>query len=588
MVLPDPRRLLFLAVLLCAWPWPGHSAPADQAHVQVVVSGLEKPLRENVLALLSIEQEKNAPDLTESRVRRLHKLAHKEIHTALQPFGYYQPVVESELTATAQGWKATYRVEPGDPVRVAALNISIIGEGADDPVLNELIAGFPLQQGDTLIDSEYEQGKTGLLRTALRRGYLKANLAEHQIRVFPAQQRADINLTLASGIRYQFGTVNFSDFVINRELLERYSDIEPGQPYAAQQVLELQNALFDSDYFSRVEVSPQPDRTDGRRVPIEVVTTPGKRHRYSFGVGYGTDTGMRGTVGYKNRRINRRGHRFFSTLRLSELQENLTAGYVIPFRNPRTDQWEISASLINDHPDSDREEETSILGVSRRISPRPNWVETLYLTYRQDSYQIGTDKGQTLQLVPGAIVERIKGRLKDGQRTGNRFSLEVRGGHDGFVSDVSFFQPILTAKVIHGLTRKSRVLLRGEVAGTLIDGFDDLPLSLRYYAGGDNSVRGYGYQRLSPRNAEGDILGGKQKLVGSIEFDYMFRDKWSVATFFDTGNAFDDWDDIGLEQGVGVGIRWYSPVGPLRIDLAKGISEPGSDLRLHIVFGPEL
>ncbi len=425
MVLPDPRQLLFLAVLLCAWPWPGNSAPPGQTRVEVVVSGLEDRLEDNVLELLSIEQEKNAAELTEARVRRLHKLARKEIQTALQPFGYYQPVVESELTATEQGWKASYRVEPGEPVRVAALNISIIGEGADDPALTELIAGFPLQQGDTLIDSEYEKGKTQLLRTALRRGYLKANLAEHQIRVFPAQQRADINLTLASGIRYQFGTVNFSDFVINRDLMERYSDIETGEPYAAEQLLDLQNALFDSDYFSRVEVSPQLDDAEGRRVPIEVATTAGKRHRYSFGVGYGTDTGARGTVGYKNRRINRRGHRFFATLRLSELQENLTAGYAIPFRNPRTDQWEITASRINDHPDSDREEKTSIVGVSRRVSPRPNWIETLYLNYRQDSYQIGSDKGQTLQLVPGAIVERIKGQIKNNQRTGNRFSLEL-------------------------------------------------------------------------------------------------------------------------------------------------------------------
>jgi len=588
MVLPDPRRLLFLAVLLCAWPWPGDSAPPDQTGVKVVVSGLEKTLQKNVLALLSIEQEKNAAELTEARVRRLHKLAHKEIQTALQPFGYYRPVVESELTATEQGWQATYRVEPGEAVRVAALNISIVGEGAEDPALTELIDRFPLQQGDILVHSDYEAGKTRLLRTAVNRGYLKANLAEHRIRVYPEQQRADIDLTLASGIRYQFGEVDYSDFVIKRELMEGYSDIEPGKPYSAEQLLELQNALFDSDYFSRVEVSPQLDQAEGRQVPIEVATIAGKRHRYSFGLGYGTDTGARGTVGYKNRRINRRGHRFFSTLRISELQENLTAGYVIPFRNPRTDQWEISASQINDHPDSDRQEDTSIVGVSRRISPRPNWIETLYLNYRQDSYQIGADKGQTLQLVPGAIVERIKGQIRDNQRTGNRFSLEVRGGHDGFVSDVTFFQPILSAKLIHGLTSKTRVLLRGEVAGTVIDGFDDLPLSLRYYAGGDNSVRGYGYQRLSPRNDDGDIIGGKQKLVGSIEFDYMFRERWSAAAFFDTGNAFDSWDDVGLEQGVGVGVRWYTPVGPLRVDLAKGISEPGSDLRLHIVFGPDL
>jgi translocation and assembly module TamA len=587
MALPVPRRLLLVVLLYACW-WPGHSALAAEPRVEVIVSGLEDDLRDNVLALLSIEQEKKSDELTESRVRRLHKLAGKEIDAALQPFGYYRPQVEAVLTATEQGWQAAYSVDPGEPVRVAALDISVVGEGSDDPALTELIAGFPLQQGDILVHRQYEQGKTRLLRTALNRGYLKANLADHQVRVFPEQQRADIRLTLASGIRYQFGEVSFGDSVINRELMERYSDIETGEPYASGKLLELQNALFDSDYFARVEVSPQLEQADARQVPIEVATTPGKRHRYSFGVGYGTDTGARGTVGYRNRRINRRGHRFFTTLRLSELQENLTAGYVIPFRNPRTDQWEISASRINDHPDSDREEDTSIVGVSRRVSPRPNWVETLYLNYREDSYQIGDDKGQTLQLVPGVIVERIKGRLKNKQRTGNRFSLELRGGHDGFISDVSFVQSILTAKVIHGLTRKSRVLLRGEVAGTLIDGFDDLPLSLRYYAGGDNSVRGYGYQRLSPRNDDGDILGGEQKLVGSIEFDYMFRDKWSAAAFFDTGNAFDDWSDFDMEQGVGAGIRWYSPVGPLRIDVAKGISESGSDLRLHIVFGPEL
>ena len=101
-------------------------------------------------------------------------------------------------------------------------------------------------------------------------------------------------------------------------------------------------------------------------------------------------------------------------------------------------------------------------------------------------------------------------------------------------------------------------------------------------------MRGYGYQRLSPRDDEGNVLGGKQKLVGSIEFDYLFRERWSAAAFFDTGNAFDDWDDVGLEQGVGVGIRWHSRVGPLRVDIARGISQPGSDLRLHVVFGPPL
>jgi translocation and assembly module TamA len=588
MLLPDPRRLLLLAVLLCSCPWTGGSARADEPRVQVEVDGLEKDLRENVLALLSIEQEKKSSGLTESHVGRMYRRAPEEIRRALQPFGYYEPSIDSELNNTEQGWKAVFRVDPGEPVRVDKLDINILGEGADDPTLTRLVAKFPLQQGNRLVHSEYEDGKKRLLRTALNRGYLKAKLTEHQVRVFPRQHRADIHLTLASGNRYQFGEVDFSDFVIDRDLMERYSDIETGEPYSTEKLLDLESALFDSEYFSSVEVSPQLDQAEGRRVPIEVTTTPGKRHRYSFGLGYGTDTGARGTIGYKNRRLNRRGHRFVTTLRISELQESLTAGYIIPFRNPRTDQWEISASHVNDHPDSDRQEETSLVGVSRRVSRRPNLIETLYLHYRKDSYQVGSDKGESLQLVPGGILERIQGQVTGYQRTGSRYSLELRGGHQSLISDVSFLQPILSAKVIESLTRNTRVLLRGEVGATLIDKLDQLPLSLRYYAGGDNSVRGYGYQRLAPRNDEGDIIGGKQKLVGSIELDYRFREHWGAAVFFDTGNAFDDWSDIGLEQGVGVGIRWYSPVGPLRIDVAKGISQPHSDLRLHIVFGPEL
>jgi translocation and assembly module TamA len=588
MVLPHTRRLLLAAVILCASAWPPTELHAQEPRISVTVKGLDKDLRKNVLALLSIEQEKKSDTLDKAQVQRLHRLATQEIRKALQPFGYYDPSIESQLETTEQGWKAIYTVKAGPPVRVEELGISIIGEGSEDLALTRLIAEFPLQQGDRLIHSRYEEGKKRLLRTAVNRGYLKARLAEHQVRVFPDRQQADINIILASGIRYQFGEVHFGESVIRHELLQRYSDIQPGTPYDGEQLLELESGLYDSEYFSSVEVSPLLEQSEDHRVPIEVSTTPGKRHRYSFGVGYGTDTGARGTIGYKNRRINSRGHRFFTTLRVSELQENLTAGYIIPFRHPRTDQYEISASLINDHPDSDRTEKTSLVGVSRRISPRPNWIETLYLNYRKDSYEIGSDRGESLTLVPGVIVERIKGRLTEGLPTGNRFSLELRGGHQSVISDVSFLQPILSAKVIERIAPRTRVLLRGEVGATLIDKLDQLPLSLRYYAGGDNSVRGYGYQRLSPRNADGDIVGGKQKLVGSIELDYRFIDRWSVATFFDAGNAFDDWNDIGIEEGVGVGIRWYSPVGPLRLDVAKGISEPDSELRLHIVFGPEL
>jgi translocation and assembly module TamA len=315
---------------------------------------------------------------------------------------------------------------------------------------------------------------------------------------------------------------------------------------------------------------------------------PGKRHHYEAGIGYGTDTGARGSLGYSNRRINRRGHRFRSMYRFSQIRNSLEASYAIPLKKPLTDQLEYSASLISEHPTKEREEDIYTVGISHTVSPRPNWIRTLYFKYIRDSYRIGSFRDATWFFLPGGSIERIYGRVEDTLQTGNRISLELRGSHEMLALDTAFFQPMLTAKLIQRITPRGRVILRSEVAGTVIDDFNELPPILRYYAGGDNSVRGYAYQDLSPVNASGERIGGKQKLVGSLEYDFRFKQRWSAAVFFDTGNAFNQWSKTNLKDGTGFGLRWHSPVGPLRFDIAWPISEPDPDPRIHVVFGPEL
>lgn len=574
---------VLIILLIIAFP-----AASAQQKLAVVISGVSKEIQENIRAFMSIAQEEGRRGLTGPRVRRLYRKSLEELRIAMQPFGYYGPRVESSLEETAEGWRATYRIEPGEPVRVAKLEIVILGEGGDDPALGNLVDRFPLQQGDVFVHARYEEGKRLLLRQALNNGYLNSSYAEHQARVYPDRHAVEIRLVLASGIRYHFGKVAFSDTVVKPELIAHFSNIREGEPYAAAKLFDLQNALFDSDYFSHVEVTPRLDLVKGREVPVFVDLMPSRRHRYSIGIGYGTDTKLRGSLGYNNRRLNRRGHRFRSSLRFSRLRESLTAGYIIPFRDPKTDFWELMATMINDHPDDSRDEETYIIGVSRQTSPRRNWIETWYLDYRRDSFRLSDEFGNSKLLVPGLTIDRIKGKSKANVQSGNRITLDLRGGHEKLFSDVSFFQPLLTVKIVQNITGKSRLLLRGDVAATVISGFGDLPLSLRYYAGGDTSVRGFGYQKLGPKNASGDAIGARQKLVGSVEYDYLFREKWSVAAFVDSGNAFDEWDDFSLERGAGFGVRWYSPVGPLRIDLAWPVSVGDGNPRLHIIFGPEL
>ncbi len=578
------------AWLLALWLTALSAAQGDGLRGKVIIDGIGGKLAANVRAFLSIEQERDNPHLSRARLQRLHHKAREEIRRALQPFGYYRPHIEATLNWQGTAWQARYRIDPGEPLRIRRLQLDIVGEGANDPGLQRLVKHFPLQVGDVLLHARYEAGKKHLLQRALNRGYIKARFTTHEIRVFPEENAADIRLVLDSGIRFRFGKVIFSDTVIDPRLLARYSDIRAGEPYSAARLVELQNTLFSTDYFSRVEITPQLEAVVDHQVPIHVDLKPSKRHRYSAGLGYGTDTGLRGSLGYTNRRLNRRGHRLRSTLRFSQLQKSLTASYIVPFRNPRRDKWEFSASLINDQPDEDRKEDSYILGASRTIAHGKYWLESLYLNYRRDSFRVGSKRDDTRLLLPGLNLERVR-RRQDAQQIpwGSRLTLNLHGGHRSLLSSVTLLQPQLTAKfIVPALLKKGRLILRGEVAATLIEGFTELPPSLRYYAGGDNSVRGYGYQSLSPRNDAGERIGGRQKLVGSIEYDYRFRPKWSIAAFLDTGNAFDKWDDFDLEQGAGIGIRWISPVGPLRIDLAEAISQPGRNFRLHIVFGPEL
>jgi translocation and assembly module TamA len=114
-----------------------------------------------------------------------------------------------------------------------------------------------------------------------------------------------------------------------------------------------------------------------------------------------------------------------------------------------------------------------------------------------------------------------------------------------------------------------------------------VPPSLRFFAGGDQSVRGYDYQSLAPEDRSGRRTGGRYLAAGSLEYQYGIAEQWRLASFVDRGNSFDSLDQPELKRAVGLGVRWISPVGPIRIDLARALDD-GGGLRLHFSMGPEL
>lgn len=562
-------------VLFCALPaWA-------QNHLSVEVTGVDAKIRKNIAALLNIEVHSQDPDLTDSRIERLHRAAPRDIRRAVEPFGYYQVQIDASLDHVGSEWRARYAITLGDPVRVSQVNIRLSGEGQYDPRLTSVVSAFPLRVGQVLLHQQYEDGKRDLLRGIATSGYLNAEFDHHHVNVDRTKNEAYIDLAINTQTRYQFGTIRFTTGILDEALLHRYLEFESGDPYNANQLVDLENALYDTDYFSRVEVNDQRAEATNNEVPVEVVLAPSPRHRYTFGAGYGTDTGPRGSAGWNHRRINSRGHRFKSLLKLSEVKSSLVSAYTIPIRNPRTDHLEASASWIDENS-GEFEDETWTVGFSQTISRRPGWLETLYVKYQTDSYVAELSSGKSAVIMPGVTWSRIAADDRVFTRLGLRFSLDIRGSHKNFGSDVQFLQVTAGAKAFLPVTTKNRLIFRGDIGTTDVETFADLPPTLRYYTGGDLSVRGYGYNSLSPGGE-----GGEHLLVGSVTFEHAFIEKWSAAVFSDAGNAMNGWDE-NLFKSVGLGVRWLSPVGQVRVDVATPIHQPGRHYMLHLVIGPDL
>lgn len=567
--------LLFLGIG-SAWP---------QARIEVEVQGVEGKVLKNVMAYLSIVHHQEDPKLTVGQIRRLHDKAVDEIKTALEVYGYYRPQIQAELQPYPEQWLARYRVDPGPRMNVEEVNLNLTGEGTEDPAFQALQEDFPVKRKDPLNQADYEQGKAALQQLAAERGYFQAEFIQQKLQVNLEAYAATVVLHFDTGPRYRFGPVTFSETVVRPQLLARYVPFEEGEFYESSGLIELHKALVDSDYFAEVEVEPQPEQAVEHKAPIGVRLQAKKRHRYSAGVGFGTDTGPRINLGWENRYVNRRGHRFGFALRASEIRQAFDTNYVIPIRDPRTDQLGFASSFGRE---STRTSDSRIAQVGvRRITARDGWRETLSLDYRWEDFEIDGESGTANLLMPGVIWYRSQADDPIYPRRGHRLSLELRGAAQELLSDNTFSQLTLRGKVVRSLGSRSRVLVRGALGMSLVSEFSELPPSVRYFAGGDQSVRGYAFNALGAKDEEDRVVGGRNLLVGSLEYEYRFLDKWAVATFYDAGNAFNDFS-LDLRQGAGVGIRWISPVGPVRVDLAWALSKADTPIRLHVYLGPDL
>jgi translocation and assembly module TamA len=565
-------------------------APAAAAvTVKVEVEGLRGAIADNVRATLSIAHA-DAP--TADRVRQLHAQAPAEIERALQPFGYYQPHVNPSLVEQGERFTARYVIEPGALLRVAGVDLQLTGAGASDRGFRNVARRFPLRRGSPLVHAVYESGKQALVDYAAAHGYLDAAFASHEMRVDLAAYTARVRVAFHTGPQYAFGEVSFDEALIDVDLLQGYVPFRPGEPFDLRKLLQLQDALSSTPYFRRVEVIPaEKEEAVDRRLPIRVHLVPARRERWSFGGGYGPDTGPRATVGVDVRRVNRRGHRAEVQTNTSRIQRKFQGTYLVPKKEARTDF--VTFSLGYDDLNSPTDQHRSALVSSGIDRARGRWREHYDLAYQREKFHVGPDRDTSKLLMPEGSLSLLQADDVLYPLHGRKLRVQLRGAHDGLLASTTFAQGIAEAKYVRQIAGPLRGLARVRLGYTATNEFRRLPGSLRFFAGGEQSVRGYGYQELTPRDAAGEPLGGDALVEGSIELDallFQFRNfgRFGAAVFYDTGNALNRLEVGHLKSGAGVGLRWLSPVGLVRADAAWALDEPGTPIRFHFSLGPDL
>jgi translocation and assembly module TamA len=554
------------------------------AVAEVTVTGVQGQARDNVLVMLSLEKE--PCDAPEWKIRNLFAKADQEIDRALRALGYYHAAVEKSLTFNGDCWQAVFNIRPGTRAVVNAIDITITGDALDDPEFQKLRDNLPIKTGSPVHHGDYESLKRRFEALAQERGYLNATFAESRLLIDKDRNSARIELVFDAGKRMYFGDVTVRQDILNPEFVEKYIAIKKGDFYTTEQLVKTHNALSQSDYFDIVEIIPDTDNIEQQHVPVSITLHPRSRHLYSFGLGFDTDIGPLANATYKNRRLNRRGHFLTANLDISPVLSMADVAYNIPLDDPTYDVFSFGGGLRYEDTDTFKSRKAA-LSARYKKALDSGWKQTLFLDFSYEEFETETTSGEALLLIPGANWLRSVADSVVRPTRGYRAEFEVIGSYENPLSDVSFLQGTFSGLWMQPFSWGGKFIGRTDLGATLIDDLEQLPTSYRFYAGGINSIRGYDYKELAPRDRFGHVEGGQFLTVVSAEYEHPVLDDWGVAAFVDTGNAFNT-DSISFKTGIGLGIRWYSPIGPVRLDFAVPLSEADSSFQVHFSAGTRL
>lgn len=569
---------------------------AVQAGVTLHVNGLDEDVAQGVKAGVQLSQYTDR-DVTEAQVRHLYGRAPDEARQALRPYGYFDADVDSDLTQHGDDWVVTLSIDKGKPVRVTELEIGLSDAVTDVPRIHQAIESFAPAKGEVLNQGHYRDSRNALNAALHASGYLDAELTQHEVRVTRAEHSAVINLAWDTGTRYRFGEIHFKGSQFRDGFLDRYIPWDEDAYYDQGDLLALQRHLNGADYFSVVNVTPDTDDTHDDHVDIDVDLKPDKRSVYTGGPFIGSDTGIGVQAGLQRRWVNDRGHKWRHHIVLAQRLKMLDTRYTIPLAGSDQRAWNFGAKYRD--ADTETSHSQTLELIANQTWLTHGWLATAGMHALSGTYTVGKhhdepdslpgiERGDSTLVFPEVSLVKKHADNTNFVHHGWSLTLTGRGTIGKLLSDTDFLQFTADGKWIHAFSPRNRFIARAKAGVTDVGDFHALHPQLRFFAGGSRSNRGYGYQALGPRNDYGRVIGGDHLLTTGFTFEHYFTDSWGMAAFVDAGDAFDG-TRFSAQIGAGLGVRWRSPVGMIRLDLGTPIHNERHDgVQLNLLIGPDL
>ena len=518
-------------------------------------------------------------------------LVREACEKALVPYGWYSP--EIEVRHPEKG-RIEVRIDRGERTLYREVRIDTAAElpeqGRIAAFARDKAAEYGIEKGKPLIHPQYEAFKADITSKLISDGYFTGKITNSTVIVSRDEAKADLSFTIEPGTRFAYGKITMEGFEESHDAVKGLVSVKEGDLFSALDLASVNQTLYETGYYKSVVVRPDMREMDSGNstVPVRIGLKAKPRNLTEWSLGYSTDEGPRGSVSWNRPFAGSRGQSWKSALSVSGVTQAANFSYYIPRENPIDDYYRLSAEYR--HKDlNDTEFQKLTVGAHYFTKTHGRWQRDYFIESSFEDYDQSDDSDDVFLLMPGAEISRLTTDGTTDPASGERIRLSARFSSKTLLSSEDFVILDAFYRRIWSPTDGSRLVIRAEQGAILGSSIGDVPSSLRFFAGGDQSVRGFGYEKISPKNDDGDLTGARYLSVGSVELQVPVMNKVRMAIFTDVGTATNDYgDDTDIKVGTGLGVRYISPVGPIRADIGVGVSETPIPIRLHFGLGLDL